>query len=208
MQDPQKGKILDRRVYHMGEKIFREGDEGDYAYLVESGTIAIIKDIDGEDTEIARMTKGHIFGEMAVIDQSRRMASARVVEDAVLVRLSKKNFESKISKVDSFVKAIINVLLRNLRSVHLVYMKRPRSFRDFARVAHSCADNMVQQCDHVEHPDGPMVLEQKVDAMRQAIDEVLEETAKIKDRRTAVVSGDDLKSPYKPGEAPPKQSGT
>ena len=68
-------QVLDRKVFAEGEKIFREGDSGSRAYIIQRGCVEIIKDIDGEDIVVGSVGPGGIFGEMALIDNQPRMES-------------------------------------------------------------------------------------------------------------------------------------
>ena len=72
-------EVLERKTCQAGERFFKEGDEGNRAYVVQAGEVEIIKSTGEEDKDIVLGTigKGGIFGEMALIDDKPRMASAR-----------------------------------------------------------------------------------------------------------------------------------
>jgi CheY-like chemotaxis protein len=84
-------KMCKCRNYHKGETVFEEGDAGDRFYVIINGKIDIIKIINAskEDT-LATLGKGHCFGEMAILDDSPRSASARASEDTLMFELDKK----------------------------------------------------------------------------------------------------------------------
>lgn len=69
-----------------GDVLFREGDVADALYLVVSGRIAIVitNPIDHRETVVALMDSGDLFGEMALLDEGARSATARALEPSVV----------------------------------------------------------------------------------------------------------------------------
>ena len=58
------------KTYLVGDFIFREGEQGNIAYVVESGVVELVK-FTGEDyVTLSEITAGTLFGEMAIIDGS------------------------------------------------------------------------------------------------------------------------------------------
>ena len=108
--------ILDRKVLQAGASIFREGDEGTRAYLVQSGEIEIWRAVDGGKKRLGVIGPGGIFGEMALIDRSPRMASATALTDTTVVVVSDRMFEDKLKKTDPFVAGLLRILVRHVRS--------------------------------------------------------------------------------------------
>jgi len=82
MSDDKKINLLP------GDYVFREGEFGQTAYIVESGTIELVKFTGDRDTVLAEVGKGALFGEMAIIESSPRSASARAKTEATLVIVS------------------------------------------------------------------------------------------------------------------------
>ena len=56
-------QVLDRKVFPVGEKNFRDVDGGSRAYIVQSGSVDIVKEIDGKDVTVGTGGPGGIFGE-------------------------------------------------------------------------------------------------------------------------------------------------
>ena len=63
-----------------GERVFREGDDADAAYIIESGSIEISKSVQDDNVVIGVIPPGEMFGEMALIDDQTRSGTARAVE--------------------------------------------------------------------------------------------------------------------------------
>ena len=82
-----------------GSYIFREGESARYAYVLQSGTIEILKlGIDGETSLAELEVKNTIFGEMALIDGAPRSAGARAKTDVVVTQVDKPNFLDYVAK--------------------------------------------------------------------------------------------------------------
>ena len=109
---------IDRRGYRERQYIFREGETGDHAFVVERGTVEIVKTVGFGEVVLGRVTKGGMFGEMALIDDSPRMASARAADEEVQVLAIKRAaFDQRLSGVDAFTKALIDILASHVRSI-------------------------------------------------------------------------------------------
>ncbi len=109
--------ILQRQTYQAGDRIFKEGDEGNLAYVVQSGEVEIYKDIDGVHTVLGKVGQGGIFGEMALIDSQPRMAAARASKGSTIILVTRATFEQKLNKADPFIKGLLNILVNHVRSM-------------------------------------------------------------------------------------------
>lgn len=109
-------EILERRTLKAGDTIFREGESGSSAYIVQSGEVAISKLIGGADTQLAVIGKGGVFGEMSLIDDKPRMATARAKEASVIVTVTKAIFDQKLKGTDPFVRALLRILVETVRN--------------------------------------------------------------------------------------------
>ncbi len=104
------------RRCHKDEVIFREGDEGDCAYLIEAGRVLIYLDDKEHEVPLRIVGQGEVFGEMSLIDASPRSASCRAVTDCHLIVVSKQQLLDRIKAVDPVVRLLMQVLLDRLRS--------------------------------------------------------------------------------------------
>jgi len=111
-------KILDRLVIAEGEAVFKEGDLGDRAYVVQDGLIDIVRiDDDGTETLLGTVEKGGIFGEMALIDDQPRMATARAAVATTVIAVPRDVFAKKLAKCDPFIRGLLGIFVRNIRSM-------------------------------------------------------------------------------------------
>ena len=109
--------VYDRIVFYPGDQIFAEGDEGNWAYLIQSGQIEIVKQTpDGSAMRVALLKAGQMFGEMALLEELPRMASARAISESVVVLISAETMLDRIGKSDPLIRAMLNNMSKNLRS--------------------------------------------------------------------------------------------
>lgn len=112
-----KPVILDRHPHHAGRTIFREGSRGDVAYVIETGTVDIVRDGPDGRVRLARLKQGSIFGEMALLDDAPRMASAIAVEPTVLITIKRETLQRKLELADPFIAKMLLMMMANLRSL-------------------------------------------------------------------------------------------
>ena len=77
-----------------GTLLFREGDVGQEMYVIHAGSVAITKHVRGQDKLLATLRQGEFFGEMAILNNKPRSATATVAEDAKLLVITAKVFEA------------------------------------------------------------------------------------------------------------------
>ena len=106
-----------RVVFPAGAVVFTEAETGSTAYVVESGRITIFKTVNGKRIEIGVVEQGGIFGEMALIDNHPRMASAMAVEETACVIIGKARLFEQMEKAPKGVRVIVNALLGNIRAM-------------------------------------------------------------------------------------------
>jgi serine/threonine protein kinase len=93
-------------TYQPGDLVIREGDHSDAFYAIKSGSVLVYTGPDEERIELARLTSGEIFGEIAAIEGSRRTASVRALEECELMRLEAAELNAMLAKNVEIRKAI------------------------------------------------------------------------------------------------------
>ncbi len=102
-----------------GDIIFNEGDKGQHLYLILNGEIDIYKYMEGRNIVIATIKKGDVFGEMAILDDEIRTASAQVIsESAQLMQVTKEHFIDQIKKNPTFIFNILKNLSKRLETIN------------------------------------------------------------------------------------------
>lgn len=75
-----------------GDVIIREGDEGDYYYMIDSGRAQVTRRVGGADLPLAEIKAGDVFGEEALLSDAKRNATVVMKSNGVLLRLGRKDF--------------------------------------------------------------------------------------------------------------------
>jgi CRP-like cAMP-binding protein len=92
-------RVLHERHYSPGEVVFNEGEPGAGLYIVKKGEISIRKKIaGGEDIELALIHERSFFGELALLDEIPRSASAVALSPAILYGFSKPDLEHLLER--------------------------------------------------------------------------------------------------------------
>ncbi len=94
-----------------GDLVFAEGQPGNHLYVILEGNIDIMK---GKE-HLATLGTKECFGEMALLDQAPRMASARAHTDADLLAISRDDFQDLLDMHPALARGIIRVLTQRLR---------------------------------------------------------------------------------------------
>jgi CRP/FNR family transcriptional regulator, cyclic AMP receptor protein len=78
--------IVHKREYKSGEPVFYQGDPGLGMFIIQEGEISIrISEREGDDKELALLTDGDFFGELALLDESPRSATALCKTDCSVI---------------------------------------------------------------------------------------------------------------------------
>ncbi|MEM9303853.1 MAG: EAL domain-containing protein [Pseudomonadota bacterium] len=105
-----------RRAVADGDLLFREGDEADCAYIIESGRLEISTSADGSPVVICHLEAGDIVGEMGVIDHAPRTATARAVGETQLLVVTRDTLTDRLAGADPILKLLVKVLLDRYRT--------------------------------------------------------------------------------------------
>ena len=103
--------------YRKYDLIFTEDTPGDCAYIIDEGRVAIIsgKDLHGKHKILAVLHKNAIFGEMALIDEEVRSATAFALEDCQLSVITSKTLHYLIENEPLALNPLLEVLSQRLR---------------------------------------------------------------------------------------------
>lgn len=101
----------DPKNFKAGERIFGEGEAGDYMYGVIEGEVDILKHGKVVDT----VNPGGIFGEMALIDHTARSATAVAKTDCKAAQISEKRFYFLVQQTPNFALHLMRVLTDRIR---------------------------------------------------------------------------------------------
>ena len=170
-----------------GETVFAQGDHGDSAFLLEAGRITIRQVIDGRALELDAVEPGEIFGEMAVLDGGRRLATATAAQDSVIARLRASGFRHRLEGADRFLRALVMMVIKNIRSSHRVFLRRPRSFRDHVRQMNALSLNVRRFAARLPADEGGGRLVEVLERLDAALGDLADLASVCRDQRQDIV---------------------
>ena len=102
------------RFYPKDTMIFSEGMTGSELYIIQKGSVKITKIVDNNEVLLAVLKSGDIFGEMAILENKPRSASAIAFEDAYLLAVNKANFERMVQTQPQIVTRLTTLLAERI----------------------------------------------------------------------------------------------
>ena len=109
-------KLAARKRYPKDTVVFFENEEGDFFFTITEGRIKVtILGDDGREVILSVLGPGDFFGEMALLDNEPRSATAIAVEESELLSLHRNDFQTVLNDNKSITSALIRVLSARLR---------------------------------------------------------------------------------------------
>lgn len=100
------------KAYRKDATLFLEGMPGEVMYVVLKGSVHIVKKTPQGELTLATLGPGNFLGEMSLIDDSLRSASARTAEDAEMLVITKKCFKDMLNTDPKITSKLMMHLLR------------------------------------------------------------------------------------------------
>lgn len=107
------------RTLKNGTHLFRENDRSRELYIIQSGKIQVYKTVGTKEVKLAVMGKGAVLGEMALIDGKPRSASARVIEECMVMQIDAEAIEKKIQGVQPWFLHLIKLISQKIRNTNI-----------------------------------------------------------------------------------------
>jgi len=107
-----------RRRFAAGETIFREGAPSAEAYLLRTGRVEVVKGSPHGPLRLAILGPGDVLGEMGLLDERPRSASATVLEEVEADAVNGAEFAHLLANDPGASMAILRVLFERLRAVN------------------------------------------------------------------------------------------
>jgi len=109
--------MMKKVKYVLGSYIFKEGDLSQEAYRIIKGKVELTTDLDSKPVILAQLGKGDIFGEMAMIDERPRTASAQCLKPTECEVMDPGDFQSLILEQPARSLPYLSALFERLRSM-------------------------------------------------------------------------------------------
>lgn len=138
----KEAAVLERRFVPGGSMIMREGERGNTAFLIQSGSVRVFIEKDGKRVELAHMGMGQIFGEMALVFDEPRTASVEATEDCNLIIITRQTLQQKLDKSDPTVRAIVPMLMKRIVQANNAMLNRAASVDALVETVNTIYENM------------------------------------------------------------------
>lgn len=113
----------DARYYKKGEMIFGEGSYQPEMYEIMAGTVGIFKDY-GKPTQVKLAEiRGEFFGEMGLIENAKRSATAIALQDTELIAITKENMNEYFLQDTYKIEGLLQTMARRLNNLDTEYME-------------------------------------------------------------------------------------
>lgn len=106
--------------YAKGETIFRKGDVGDFLYIIVNGKVEVLDVVNKKEIPIATLSRGEYFGEMALLNQKKRIASIRCLEDTELLAVRKHDFHVLVTNFGNLREEFIKTERARLQRTDII----------------------------------------------------------------------------------------
>lgn len=119
-KDPVRDSQLS---FSAGERIFSQDDLGTEMFIIQEGSVDIVKHIAGESHVLSRLEKGDFFGEMAVLEALPRTADAVAITEVKVVAINGSRFDEMLRRNPEVAVRIIRKYSKRLREANTLLEK-------------------------------------------------------------------------------------
>lgn len=127
------------QYFQAGDVIFREGEQGNEMYIMQKGKVRISRKAGQVEKTLSVLTDNEFFGEMSLLNDKKRSATATVLEPSKILVINRQSFENLIRHNTGFALRMISRLSERLREADkqieelITYDKKARViFRAFS----------------------------------------------------------------------------
>jgi CRP/FNR family cyclic AMP-dependent transcriptional regulator len=108
---------MEKTKFNQNQSVFKVGELPDKMYLLVKGSVGIFLPTNETKKPNFIIQENELFGEMGVIENELRMATARCLEESEIISITKEEFDQRVNSSDVFVKGCLKALSYRLRSV-------------------------------------------------------------------------------------------
>lgn len=109
---------MEKVNYNVNQSVFKVGQKSDKMFLIVKGSVGIF--LPTNETRIPNFTLegNELFGEMGVIENELRSATARCLKDSEIISVTKEEFDERVNNSDVFIKGCLKALSYRLRALN------------------------------------------------------------------------------------------
>ncbi len=119
LDDKALGQISNAAVeqrWEPGQEIVRQGDSGVGAFIIRSGKVEIVQEHAGATEKMRDLGPGQFFGEMALLDEFPRSATARALEPTTCLQITRWHFRGILESHPEIALKLLPMLTKRIRA--------------------------------------------------------------------------------------------
>jgi len=120
------------KEYEDQDVICRQGEPGDWMYVMQSGRAVALREADGTEQVVGELAAGDVFGEMAIFDRQPRSATVRAKGSARVLTLDKRSFLRRVHEDPSLAFRILQKMSLRIRGLNDELIQLRRQLQDKA----------------------------------------------------------------------------
>ena len=105
------------KVYRDGEPIVRQGELGDCMFVIQQGTVEVLREEAGRTFRLTELGPGEIFGEMALCEKEPRSATVRAIGEVRALTVDKRTFLKRVQEDPSLAFQVLRAMSGRIRSL-------------------------------------------------------------------------------------------
>lgn len=109
--------LFREKTFKDGEIVFRQGEPGTEMYIIRDGNVRVVRDVETGRQEIATLTEGDFFGEMAIFDDLPRSATVQSMGDSTLQVVDRQTVKNGLKSHPEMAVYLLEMMSRRLRRV-------------------------------------------------------------------------------------------
>lgn len=161
--------ILERSFVPAGKLILREGEEGNCAYLIQSGSVKVYTEHNGKKVELAKLGVGQIFGELALIFDEPRTASVQALEDCNLIVITRSTLNYKMERSDPTIQSILEMLTQRIITTNNSLLRQKSDIEDLTDTTRVIYQNILTSLPRVHQKEFQSSVLPKLDAFLETV---------------------------------------
>lgn len=122
--------IHNRHFVPAGDTVIEQGEKGNTAYLIQSGSVRVYREENGKTAELGKLGPGDIVGEMALIVDEPRTATVKALENTTFITITRPMMIERMAKTDPLIKALTPMLIKRLETGNKKALGGNDSFED------------------------------------------------------------------------------
>jgi CRP/FNR family cyclic AMP-dependent transcriptional regulator len=130
-------------AYKAGDTIISEGDDGDTAFFIVTGSVEVLVGKGAHARSVGTLGTGEVFGEMCLIEPGPRSATVKALSDAECLAISYEEFIDAIEAHPERAVGFMKTLVRRLRQMNELLETAGHERRGLRELVHDCRKSLA-----------------------------------------------------------------